>query len=78
MFNVNLFLKTLSNATGIVGLNNSGLVFKTAKACAQLYQLDFIAATSIYIRGNFNEIKEEQKVNKFIRIWVWVTESVKI
>ena len=45
-----------------MALNNSGVVFKTAKACAQLNGLDFMSASSIYIKGNFKELKDDQKV----------------
>jgi hypothetical protein len=46
-----------------VALNNSAAVMKTAKACAQLNGLDFISGTSIYIKGNFHDLKSDQKVS---------------
>lgn len=43
-------------------LNNSAVILKTAKACAQLHGLDYISGTSIYIKGKFEELKDHQKV----------------
>ena len=51
---------------------NSAIVMKTAKACAQIHGLDFKTGTSIYIKGNFKELKNDQKV-----IFIFLIQAIK-